>query len=81
MNRQGKHAVIRSKNLRCAIALVNIQIDDSHAQGRPMRVGHAHTNHGATSPLSLHQAGGHRHIVENTKSATVGSKGMVGTPG
>ena len=50
--------------MRSAIALVHIQIDHRHLQVRAPRPGTA-------APLGLGQPGGHRHVIEYTKSAAL----------
>ena len=68
MQRQGEHRGVVTKNMRCAIALMDIQIHHRHLQ-RPALL---------PRPLGLHQASGHRHIVEDAKPAALVRVSMVG---
>jgi len=71
MQRQGEHRRVILENRRCAIALMHIQVDHQHLQWPP----------GAPKPFGLHETGGHRQIVEHTKTAALGHPGMVSAPG
>ena len=68
---QGEHAVIDLKNMRCAVALVHIQVNHRHLQSFSLM----------TRGFGLQQTRRHRHVVEHTKTATLVGVSMVGATG
>ena len=64
MQRQSKHAGVVGKNTGCAIALVNVQVNDGNLKRRAGIFE-------VPRPLGLHQAGSNRHIIEDTKPAAL----------
>ena len=68
MQRQSEHRGVITKNMRRAVALVDIQVNHRHLQS-PLLL---------PAPLGLHQPCSHRHVVENAKPAALVRIGMVG---
>ena len=75
VQRQREHAGIAAKDMRRAVALVHVQVDDRYAQ-RLRRASAART-----LPFGLHEACGHRNVVEHAKSAAFVGIGVVRAAG
>ena len=74
VQRQGEHAGVLPEDAGRAVALVHIQVDHSHLQRSTLRAVKA-------APFGLHQARGHRRIIEDTKAAALLSAGVVRAAG
>ena len=70
MHRQGKHRWVIGKDMRCAIALVHVQIDHRDLQLLAL----------APPGFGLHQTGRDGDVVEHTKATAFVGVGMVCAP-
>ena len=74
VHRQRENAGISAKDAGRAIALVHVQVNHRHAQGRLLAAV-------TTGPFRLHQAGRHRRVIENAKAAAFVCAGVVRAAG